>query len=137
LEHQIIYSAKQIEYLIEVAKTLIPISMAFLGFVIVVLSKVEERKIIFSSTERLLVIGVLLWSIISIGFWCGVLACMIDCSHVYERFKETQLFIPIATLNWEFQFGQRLAKTSLFVQTISVFLFCYIAYKKTVLINEK
>ncbi len=132
MDYQIVYSQKQVEYLIEVAKVLIPVSTAFLGFLIACLPIIQEKGIKFDAFEKILLACPFFLTILSILLWCGTLAFMIDCSHSFERYNNTPLFIPISWLNWEFKMGQYASQLGLFFQTLSALFLSYLSLKKII-----
>ncbi len=129
MSETIIFSQKQIEFLLESAKILIPLSTGFILLISSSITKFKELKISNSESNKILIIGVYAWIIISIGLWSGVIAFMIDCSHPFERFDGATTFISFEQLNWEYRMGVLTAKCALISFFIGVILYSICAYR--------
>lgn len=123
------YSWKQVEVLLEATKVLIPVNTGYVLIVIAGLRHLQKRKLFATSSARRILISSFLLAIVSIGFWSGVLAFMVDCSQPFELAKAATLTINTSQLNLEWRLGLICAQLALISFFASIALYSCLAYK--------
>lgn len=126
---KIFYSLKQVELMVETTKVLIPLCTGFIIIAAKTILWTKEKNIQIQSIERLIMIIVFVFSILSVSLWCCVFALMIDCANVFTRYKDSLSSISVDQLNWEWSVGQLCAQSALLSLSISIILYSIFTYK--------
>lgn len=123
------YSLKQVEHLLEAAKVLIPVCTGYVLLAVAGIRQLLENKLLAIPSARFLVVASFVLVIVSIGFWCGVLAFMVDCSNPFDRAQGSASSINAKQLNLEWTLGLLCAQLALISFFSSITLYCSLAYK--------
>lgn len=104
----LIYSGKQIEFLMDVSKALIPTVTGFIVILAPAAGYLQRQGYLSSEQMRLWVITVFILAVISLGMWIATLTAMVNCARPFDQLAEYQLSnVNLHSRNLFYFFGVR------------------------------